>query len=316
MTGQMLKKRVAALPPAVWMIAVMLVFYGANTKNYFTASNFISILVQAAPLFVVACGQTIIVLMQGTDLSLGASLNMMTVVWVVLMQKSLPIGVALPLAMGASIFAGYLNGLIVAKMKLPPFIATLGMQNILNSVALVTSNGSSVYHEHAIYKIVAKSSFLGVPYILWIAIGCFFLTMVLLKYTRFGARVISMGGNPESLKVAGYSPDLATIQAFTYTGFMTAVAGFMLACRVESGNPIVGNGFEFNSVAAVLLGGTSMREGRGGVGGTVFGVLLIQILKNGLVMMNVSSIYQTAIIGIVVLFAIMLDAYIKRRQEE
>jgi len=234
----------------------------------------------------------------------------------VLMQKNLPIGVALPLAMGSSIFAGYLNGLIVAKMKLPPFIATLGMQNILNSVALVTSNGSSVYHEHAIYKIIAKSSFLGIPYILWIAIGCFALTMVLLKFTRFGARVISMGGNPESLKVAGYSPDLATIQAFTYTGFMTAVAGFILACRVESGNPIVGNGFEFNSVAAVLLGGTSMREGRGGIGGTVFGVLLIQILKNGLVMMNVSSIYQTAIIGIVVLFAIMLDAYIKRRQEE
>jgi len=201
-------------------------------------------------------------------------------------------------------------------MKLPPFIATLGMQNILNSVALVTSNGSSVYYEHAIYKIIAKSSFLGIPYILWIAIGCFVLTMVLLKFTRFGARVISMGGNPESLKVAGYSPDLATIQAFTYTGFMTAVAGFILACRVESGNPIVGNGFEFNSVAAVLLGGTSMREGRGGIGGTVFGVLLIQILKNGLVMMNVSSIYQTAIIGIVVLFAIMLDAYIKRRQEE
>ena len=206
------------------MIAVMLVFYGLNTKNYFTSSNFISILIQASPLFVVACGQTIIVLMQGTDLSLGASLNMMTVVWVVLMQKNLPIGVALPLAMGSSIFAGYLNGLIVAKMKLPPFIATLGMQNILNSVALVTSNGSSVYYEHAIYKIIAKSSFLGIPYILWIAIGCFVLTMVLLKFTRFGARVISMGGNPESLKVAGYSPDLATIQAFTYTGFMTAVA--------------------------------------------------------------------------------------------
>jgi len=316
MTGTTWKKRVGSLPPAVWMIVVMLVFYGLNTKNYFTLSNFISILVQAAPLFVVACGQTIIVLMQGTDLSLGASLNMMTVVWVVLMQKDLPLGAALALAMGTAICVGLLNGLIVAKMKLPPFIATLGMQNILNSVALVTSNGSSVYFEHRIYKIVAKSSFLGLPYILWIALACFLLTWVLLKFTRFGARVVSMGGNPESLKVAGYNPETATVQAFTYTGLMTAVAGFMLACRVESCNPIVGNGFEFNSVAAVLLGGTSMREGRGGVGGTVFGVLLIQILKNGLVMMNVSSIYQTAIIGVVVLFAIMLDAYIKRRQEE
>jgi ribose transport system permease protein len=254
--------------------------------------------------------------MQGTDLSLGASLNMMTVVWVVLMQKNLPLGAALALAMAGSVLAGFLNGVIVSKMKLPPFIATLGMQNILNSIALVTSNGSSIYFKHDIYKIISKGTALGVPYIIWIAIGCFLLTYVLLKHTRFGARIISMGGNPESLKVAGYSVDTATIQAFTYTGFMTAIAGFLLACRVESGNPIVGNGFEFNSVAAVLLGGTSMREGRGGVGGTVFGVLLIQILKSGLVMMNVSSIYQTAIIGVVVLFAIVLDAYIKRRQEE
>ncbi len=316
MKAMSLKKRVGSIPPAVWMVLVMLIFFGFNTKNYFTASNFLSIAVQASPLFVVACGQTIIVLMQGTDLSLGASLNMMTVVWVVLMQKNLPLGTALALAMAGSVFAGFLNGVIVSKMKLPPFIATLGMQNILNSIALVTSDGSSVYFKHDIYKIISKGTALGVPFIIWIAIGCFLLTYVLLKYTRFGARVISMGGNPESLKVAGYSVNTATIQAFTYTGFMTAIAGFLLACRVESGNPIVGNGFEFNSVAAVLLGGTSMREGRGGVGGTVFGVLLIQILKSGLVMMNVSSIYQTAIIGVVVLFAIVLDAYIKRRQEE
>ena len=310
-----LKKRVAAIPPAIWLILVMVAFYGSNTKNYFSMSNFLNIVVQASPLFVVACGQTIIVLMQGTDLSLGASLNMMTVVWVVLMQKSLPLGAVLAIAIACSTLAGLLNGVIVAKMKLPPFIATLGMQNILNSIALVTSDGSSVYFQHTIYKTISKGMALGIPYIVWIAIACFLLTFALLKYTRFGARVVSMGGNPESLKVAGYSIDTATIQAFTYTGFMTAVAGFLLACRVESGNPIVGNGFEFNSVAAVLLGGTSMREGRGGVAGTVFGVLLIQILKSGLVMMNVSSIYQTAIIGVVVLFAIVLDAYIKRRQE-
>jgi ribose transport system permease protein len=315
MNQMSLKKRVGAIPPAIWLILVMLVFYGSNTKNYFSMGNFLNIVVQAAPLFVVACGQTIIVLMQGTDLSLGASLNMMTVVWVVLMQKSLPLGLALAIAMACSVLAGFLNGVIVAKMKLPPFIATLGMQNILNSIALVTSNGSSVYFQHTIYKTISKGTALGIPYIVWIAIACFLLTFVLLKYTRFGARIVSMGGNPESLRVAGYSIDTATIQAFTYTGFMTAIAGFLLACRVESGNPIVGNGFEFNSVAAVLLGGTSMREGRGGVAGTVFGVLLIQILKSGLVMMNVSSIYQTAIIGVVVLFAIVLDAYIKRRQE-
>lgn len=309
-------KKLGLVPPAVWLIAVMLVFYGYNTKNYFTVSNFTSIAVQAAPLFVIACGQTIVVMMQGTDLSLGASLNMVTVVWIVFMQKGLPMGLALAIAISSAVFAGFINGVIVTKLKLPPFIATLGMQNILNSIALLIANGSSVYFRHSIFKVVAKQSVLGLPIILWIAIGCFMLTWVLLRRTRFGARVITMGGNPEALNVAGYSPQRATIQAFTYTGLMAGIAGFMLASRIESGNPIAGNGFEFNSVAAVLLGGTSMREGRGSIVGTIFGVLLIQILKNGLVMMSVSSIYQTAIIGFVVLFAIVLDSYIKRKQEE
>lgn len=316
MSQRALPRVLGRIPPAVWMIAVMLVFYGFNTKNYFTLSNLTSIAVQAAPLFVVSCGQTIVVLMQGTDLSLGASLNMVTVVWIVFMQMGLPMGVALAVAMSSAIAAGFLNGVIVAKMKLPPFIATLGMQNILNSIALTIANGSSIYHPHSIFKVVAKQAVFGMPIILWVAVGCFLLTWVLLKRTRFGTRIITMGGNPEALNVAGYSNQMATIQAFTYTGLMAAIGGFLLACRIESGNPIAGNGFEFNSVAAVLLGGTSMREGRGGIVGTIFGVLLIQVLKNGLVMMSVSSIYQTAIIGFVVLFAIILDAYIKRKQEE
>ena len=304
------------IPPAVWIIAVMLVFFGFNTKNYFTIKNFTNIAIQAAPLFVVACGQTIIVLMQGTDLSIGASLNMVTVLWIVLMQMGVPMGVALTIAMSSAVAAGFLNGVIVTKLKLPPFIATLGMQNILNSIALILANGSSVYYKHTIFKVIAKQAVFGLPIIIWVAVGCFLLTWVLLKRTRFGTRIIAMGGNPEALKVAGYSDHLATIQAFAYTGLMVGIGGFLLASRIESGNPIAGNGFEFNSVAAVLLGGTSMREGRGGIVGTIFGVLLIQILKNGLVMMSVSSIYQTAIIGSVVLFAIILDAYIKRKQEE
>lgn len=302
------------LPPAVWMVALMLVLFSFNTNNFLTPSNFVNIAVQCAPLFIVSCGQTLIVLMQGTDLSLGASLNMVTVLWIILLQSGLSLIPAIIIGIGAAMLAGLLNGVIVAKLKLPIFIATLGMANILNSIALVSSNGSSLYYAHEIYRAIARNGFLGIPYIVWVAIGCYLFTLILLNKTRIGARVKSLGGNPEALNFAGFSIDKATIQVFTITGFLTGIAGIMLACRIESGNPIAGNGFEFNSVAAVLLGGTSMREGRGGITGTIFGVLLVQILRNGLVMMNVSSIYQSAIIGIVVLFAIILDAYIKKRQ--
>lgn len=178
-------KTLGNTPPAIWIIAVMLVFFGSNTKNYFAIKNFTNIAIQAAPLFVVACGQTIIVLMQGTDLSIGASLNMVTVLWIVLMQMGLPMGVALTIAMSSAVAAGFLNGVIVTKLKLPPFIATLGMQNILNSIALILANGSSVYYKHSIFKVVAKQAVLGLPIIIWVAVGCFLLTWVLLKRTRF-----------------------------------------------------------------------------------------------------------------------------------
>lgn len=309
-----LGKAFLQIPPAVWMVLMMLIFFSFNTNNYLTVSNFKSIAVQCAPLFIVACGQTLVVLMQGTDLSLGASLNMVTVLWVFMMKAQIPVVPAMLIAILSAVIAGVINGFVVSKMKLPIFIATLGMANILNSIALTISNGASIYYPVEVHRTIAQDGFFGIPYIVWVALGCFVLTWVLLNRTRFGARVKSLGGNPEALRFAGYNIDLATIQVFAYTGLMAGIAGIMLSSRIESGNPIVGNGFEFNSVAAVLLGGTSMREGRGGIVGTVFGVLLIQILKNGLVMMNVSSIYQSAIIGVVVLLAIIVDAYIKRNQ--
>lgn len=309
-----LKKFLINIPPAVWMVLIMLVFFSINTNNYLTISNFVNIAVQCTPLFIVACGQTLVILIQGTDLSLGASLNLVTVIWVFMMRAQIPAIPAMLISILIAVLAGVINGLVVSKMKLPIFIATLGMANILNSIALTISDGASVYHPVAIHRIIASNGVLGIPFIVWIGIGCFLLTWVVLNRSRFGARVKSLGGNAEALRFAGYNIDKATIQVFAYTGLMAGIAGIMLSSRIESGNPIVGNGFAFNSVAAVLLGGTSLREGRGGIVGTVFGVLLVQILKNGLVMMNVSSIYQSAIIGIVVLFAIIVDAYIKRNQ--
>lgn len=303
-----------SFPPAVWIDLLLLLIFSIRINNFLSASNLISILAQLTPLLIISCGQTLIVLIQGTDLSLGASLNLISVVWILLMKNGTPLILAMFLAISIAVLAGFLNGVIVSKLKLPIFIATLGMANILNSIALTISNGSSVYFQQEIYRKVTKGIFLGIPFMVWVGIACVLLTFLILEKTRFGARVRSLGGNPEALTLAGFKTDRATIEIFTLTGLLAGIAGIMLACRIESGNPIAGNGFEFNSVAAVLLGGTSMREGRGGVIGTIFGVLLIQVLKNGLVMANISSIYQSAIIGAVVLFAIIIDAFVRRSQ--
>lgn len=210
---------------------------------------------------------------------------------------------------------GLINGVIVAKGMLPAFIVTLGTQNIFKSVALLLCNSQTLYFSHSIFRTIAKEKLLGMPYSVWIAILCFIITWIVLRKTTFGMKITGLGGNSEALTLAGASISRNTIKAFVYAGVMAGIGGLLLCCRIESGNPNSGNGLEFNAIAAVLLGGTSMREGRGGVGGTIFGVLFMQVLKSGLTQVGLSSIYQNAIIGIVVLAAIIFDAFLKKQQE-
>ena len=157
------------------------------------------------------------------------------------------------------------------------------MMNILNSIALWHQTDPPLLTGMR-YKIISRDTFLGIPYILWIAIACFLLSWVLLNKMRFGARVRALGGNREALEVSGYSVHKAEIQVYIFAGLMAGIAGLVLACRIESGHPSGADGFEFNTIAAALLGGTSMIEGRGSIIGTVFGVLLIQILRYSLVL--------------------------------
>jgi len=217
------------IPPAVWIDLILVLFFSIKTKNFLSGSNLVNIAVQLTPLLIISCAQTLVVLMQGTDLSLGASLNMVTVIWILFMEGGIGTFPAILLAIGAAVFAGFLNGVIVAKLKLPIFIATLGMANILNSIALTTSNGSSVFYSNPIYTFISKKVILGLPFMVWIGILCVLLTQLMLTRTRMGARIRALGGNPEALNFAGFSVDRATIEVFCVTGLLAGIAGITLA---------------------------------------------------------------------------------------
>lgn len=300
-------------PPAFYFVVLLALFFGSQIDNYWSWSNFSNILSQSAPLLVLACGQTLVVLLQGTDLSSGAMISFVCVLWIYLLNQGIPLSISLVLVLFAGTIMGILNGFLVTRGKIMIFIVTLATQNIFKSAALLLSGNQTLYYRHDIFRIIAKEGPLHITWSVWIGLFCFFITMLLLRRTRFGMRVKGLGGNPEALTFSGISINKYTMYVFLYAGVMAAVAGILLCCRIESGNPNAGNGMEFNSVAAVLLGGTSLREGRGGVEGTLFGVLLIQMLKSGLMQMGISSIYQTALIGIVVLTAIVMDTLVKKR---
>lgn len=310
------KQRLKNIPPVAYMLIVIIAVFSFMDPHYFSFSNFRNVLIQSTPLMILAFGQTCIVLTQGTDLSLGAQVSFVTVFTVFLAQRGIILEVAMIIAVLCTVLIGAINGTIVAKGNIPPFIATYGMQNIVNSISLLLTAGSSIYFSSFTYRIVTETTILMIPLMVWVAVVVFIIVWIVMKKTKFGTNIHGLGGNKEALVLAGISPVKCLIKTYAFAGFIAGIAGIITLCRVESGQPIVATGWEFQAVAATLLGGSSLREGKGGVTGTIFGVLLIQIIKNGLNVIGVQSIMQNAIIGSIVLAAIIIDAVVRIRAKE
>lgn len=310
------KQRLKNIPPVAYMLIVIIAVFSFMDPHYFSFSNFRNVLIQSTPLMILAFGQTCIVLTQGTDLSLGAQVSFVTVFTVFLAQRGIILEVAMIIAVLCTVLIGAINGTIVAKGNIPPFIATYGMQNIVNSISLLLTAGSSIYFSSFTYRIVTETTILMIPLMVWVAVVVFIIVWIVLKKTKFGTNIHGLGGNKEALVLAGISPVKCLIKTYAFAGFIAGIAGIITLCRVESGQPIVATGWEFQAVAATLLGGSSLREGKGGVTGTIFGVLLIRIIKNGLNVIGVQSIMQNAIIGSIVLAAIIIDAVVRIRAKE
>lgn len=310
------KQSLKKVPPVAYMLIIIVTVFSILEPRYFSFSNFKNVLIQSTPLMILAFAQTCIVLTQGTDLSLGAQVSFVTVFTVFLAQRGIILEVAMILSVFCTIIIGAINGVIVAKGNIPPFIATYGMQNIVNSISLLLTAGSSIFFSSFTYRFVSETTILFIPLMVWVAVLVFIVVYIILKKTKFGTNIHGLGGNREALVLAGINPVKVLIKTYAFAGLIAGVAGVITLCRVESGQPIVATGWEFQAVAATLLGGTSLREGKGGVTGTIFGVLLIQIIKNGLNVIGVQSILQNAIIGSIVLAAIIIDAVVRIRSKE
>ena len=194
------------------------------------------------------------------------------------------------------------------------FTVFLAQRGIILEVAMLISIVCTMLIGALNGLIVAKGNI--PPLMVWVAAAVFIVVWIVLRKTKFGTNIYGLGGNREALVLAGISPVKCLIKTYAFAGMIAGIAGVITLCRVESGQPIVATGWEFQAVAATLLGGTSLREGKGGVTGTIFGVLLIRIIKNGLNVIGVQSIFQNAIIGSIVLAAIIIDAVVRIRSKE
>ena len=296
------------LPGAAYLLALLAAGFALANPEFLSPRNLSNIALQSAALIIVSLGMTLVILTEGIDLSLGAVLGLCGVVMGLLLAShgSLPAAIGAALLVG--VVAGVCNGTLVAYAGMPPFIVTLGVYGIAQSLAMVLTQGNSVTGLPPAVRWFNEGSLAGLPVPVWALMAIFSLTYLLLYHTKFGRYVYAIGGNRRALELAGVPVRAWLVAVYAYAGLLAAVASFITTARMNAAHPTIAIGLEFDAIAAVILGGTTFEKGHGGIWGTLVGALAVAVLRNGLNLVGLSTEWQVAVVGVVIVAAVALDA--------
>lgn len=297
-------------------LVVLLVFFSIASDNFFTWSNVSGILLATAVIGILALGTTFVITTGGIDLSLGTGMTLsavMTGVVAVNLGMPLAIGVLAGIATGALI--GLINGLNVAYLKLPPFIATLAMMMVAQGLALVISGVRPIYFSGVPgFKQIALGDLVpGLPNAVLILFVLAAAAYVLFSKTLFGRFTVAIGSNEEATRLSGVNTNRWKVIIYTVAGLFTGIAGVVIAARLDSAQPQLGVGYELQAIAAVIIGGTSLLGGRGSIVGTLIGALIMSVLINGLRILSIQTEWQNVVVGVVIAIAVFADSLRNRR---
>jgi ribose transport system permease protein len=299
----------------VIVLIFVIAFFAYRSARFGTVDNVTTILIAAAPFALIALGQTLVILTGGIDLSVGSVIALSSMAGA-LTAKTFPdqVFLAVIVAVLVGLAAGSVNGFVVSKINVPPFIATLGMLTLASGLAYVVGGGAPINGLPASFGSIANTQILGltIPVILMI-VGIVGFGIIMRK-TAFGMRIYAVGGNELAAQIAGVKTGRVLFSVYAISGALAGLSGVMLASRVISGSPTLGQGYELDAIAAVVIGGASLLGGRGTVWGTALGLLLIQTLNNGLDILLVPSYWQDVIKGVLIVFAVAVDVWTARRQ--
>lgn len=303
-------------------LIVLLIVFSIASPNFMQTSNMLAILQATSVNGVLAVAATLVIISGGIDLSVGTLMTFTAVVAGVLltnMNLPLPIGVLGAILAGA--FCGFCSGSFVAKMKIPPFIATLGMMLILKGLSLVVSGARPIYFNNTPgFDEISRGSLIGevLPFlpipngvlILFIVAG---VASYVLSKTILGRYCFGIGSNEEAVRLSGVNTDRWKIAIYAVAGGICGIAGILISSRLNSAQPALGLGYELEAIAAVVIGGTSLSGGRGTIIGTLIGALIMAVLTNGLRVLSVAQEWQTVVTGIIIILAVYAD--MMRRQK-
>jgi putative xylitol transport system permease protein len=299
----------------VAVLIVLCVVLSFANQYFLTLGNIADILRQTSINGILAIGMTYVVLTAGIDLSVGSTLALAGIVSASLVTGSHPLSPALGLFAGLLVGAavGAINGLLVARLSIPPFVATLGMLSAARGLTYIYNDGMPVTDLPDGYLSVGTGAIAGVPVPIIVFVAVVALFWFVLRYTTYGRYVYAVGGNAKSAKTSGISTGKIIFSVYVIGGLLAGLAGIILAARTTSALPQAGVSYELDAIAAVVIGGTSLSGGTGSLGGTVVGALLIGVINNGLNLLGVSSYYQQVVKGVIIVGAVLLDASRKKQ---
>ncbi|MBL8221519.1 MAG: ABC transporter permease [Bryobacterales bacterium] len=301
------------LLPFLTLIALFVGLSIASPDHFLSKTNLSSVVRQTAVINLMALGMTLVIISGGIDLSVGAILAMGGLLGTMAMAKGQPILIGVFLGVLTGCACGFLNGFLTTRLKINPFIVTLGTLGILRGTTLIISNGLPVHEIPPAFSYLGEGNLVGVPFVLWVLVACAFLVHVILEHTRLGRYAFSIGSNPDAAYYAGIPVAFHTTAVYAICGMLTGLGGMIEASRLMTGQPTAGQGYELQAIAAVVIGGGSLRGGEGSVIGTLVGAFIMGLLANGSDLLGISPYLQQAIIGATIILAVSFDELRKRK---
>lgn len=295
------------------VFVLLCVALGFSSEYFMTWRNWMDILRQTSINGILAVGMTYVILTRSIDLSVGSILAFSGLCSAMVAVQGYGLLAALSAGMFAGAVMGALNGFMVANLSIPPFVATLGMLSVGRGLTFILNDGSPVTDLPEAYLALGTGKLgpIGMPIVIFAIVALFF--WLVLKYTTYGRYVYAVGGNEKSARTSGIGVRKVTFSVYVISGLLAGLAGIVLSARTTSALPQAGVSYELDAIAAVVIGGTSLSGGTGSIVGTLFGALLIGVINNGLNLLGVSSYYQQVAKGLIIVFAVLIDVWRKRR---
>lgn len=283
------------------------------SPKFLSLQNVLNLLQQSSVVGIVSLGMTFVIIVSGIDLSVGSVLALSSMIVAMLVTNGTGTFLSIFLAIIAGGFIGLVNGICSTKLKIPAFIATLAMMVAGRGLALLLTDGKPIYNLPPSIRFLGGNVFEKIPVsgILWIALTL--IAIFVLHYTTFGRKLYAIGGNPQSAHLTGIEVDRYIAATYVICGALSALAGVVLTSWLTVGQPTSGSGIELDAIAAVVLGGTSLFGGVGGVGGTFIGVLLMSIITNIFNLIGLSSYYQSIFMGVIIVLALVLNRFVVKK---